>query len=183
MEEFANSAFTDGRSPTTFELQMLKDKVQRREIGMRLKQLRERSPFSQKVLAQEMGITTRHYQNWENPGTGDFETVERIAKLHWERWAKDDPQWAFVSAGWIWDGKDRRETADVMSQLNGDSLTMLKEIRSDVKGIIRRLDAASAQERARAAGAPPLGKPRERKRSSPKPGEGRRASDGKQRGG
>lgn len=112
----AKSAFTQGRNGATF-VPMALSKTRRREIGERVKALRQRSPVKGPVLAEKLHVTYRQYQNYENPGPGDFETVERIAKLHWRLWAKHDPESGFVSAGWIWDGKDRRKSPDVLSAI------------------------------------------------------------------
>jgi transcriptional regulator with XRE-family HTH domain len=105
----------------TVSLAMLKDKVQRREIGQRVKALRERSGLKQKEMAKRLHVTLRQVQHYELEGVGDYERCEQIAKIHWRLWAKNDPEWGHVSAGWIWDGKDRRDTPDVFHSLNGES--------------------------------------------------------------
>jgi transcriptional regulator with XRE-family HTH domain len=89
---------------------------QRLEIGERIASLRERSPYTQPALAEKLGIGLRGYQKLEKEGTTRYERCQEIAAIHAE-WAASDPDWSFVSAGWLWDGKERATKADLMDSL------------------------------------------------------------------
>lgn len=104
------------KSPSS--LATLVEAQQRLEMARRVRDLRERSPFTQPRIAEELGIGLRAYQKLEAEGTTKWERVEELATIHWG-WAKDDPEYGYVSAGWIWDGKDRRKTPDLMRSLDG----------------------------------------------------------------
>lgn len=115
-------------------------KTRRAEIGERVKALRERSPIKGPVLAEKLHVSYRQYQNYERPGPGDFDTCERIAKLHWRLWAKHDPEYGFVSPGWLWDGKDRRQTPDVLQAISGGNKPQLDQIEHKLDSLETKLD-------------------------------------------
>lgn len=84
------------------------DEQTRLEIAARIKDLRERSRYTQPELADKLGLTLRGYQKLEQRGTTKYERVEEIAKIH-----DEDPDW-------IWDGRRRGVTPDVLAALDGD---------------------------------------------------------------
>jgi len=105
---------------------------QRLEIGARIKLLRERSPYKQQAVADKLGLGLRGYQKLEKTGTEDFSRCEEIFKIH-KKWIADDPEWAYVSAGWIWDGKDR--SGDLSDALRGAEPGSLEK----VEGMLREV--------------------------------------------
>lgn len=110
------------RTASTFRLHLLMEERQRLEIGERIRALRERSPFTQPDVADALGIKLRGYQKLEKDGTTKYERCEEIAAIHAE-WTKRAEGWEHVSADWIWDGKERAETPDLMGQLTDAATT------------------------------------------------------------
>jgi transcriptional regulator with XRE-family HTH domain len=88
------------RTPHTLRLRHLVEAQQRLEIAERIRELRERSPFTQPNLADRLGLTLRGYQKLEERGTTKWDRVEEIAAIY------------DVEADWIWSGKERGETPD-----------------------------------------------------------------------
>lgn len=79
------------------------------EIGRRIAELRDRSPYTQERLAGELGLTLRAYQKLEQLGTTRYTRCEEVARAH-EPWTSKHPEWQHVDADWIWDGIDRTQT-------------------------------------------------------------------------
>lgn len=106
------------RTASTLRLHLLMEERQRLEIGARIKELRERSPWTQPEVAEKLGIKLRGYQKLEKEGTERFSRCEEIYDIH-KDWVEADPEWGFVSAGWIWDGRVRPKEKDLMASLEG----------------------------------------------------------------
>ncbi len=96
------------------------EEQQRLEIADRIKRLRQRSPFKQPQIAERLDIGLRAYQKLEKVGTTEYERCEELADIHHD-WSQRDPEWAHVSAGWIWDGQERPGDLDLMSALPAKS--------------------------------------------------------------
>jgi len=114
--QFVTGPSRKSRTGSTLRLHLLMEARQRLEIGERITALRERSPWTQPAMAEKLGIGLRGYQKLEKEGTTRYERCEEIADIHKE-WAELDPDWSFVSAGWLWDGRERQR--DLMEALNG----------------------------------------------------------------
>jgi transcriptional regulator with XRE-family HTH domain len=93
---------------------------QRLEIGQRITALRERSPFTQPVVADKLGIGLRAYQQLEKVGTTRYERCEELADIHAE-WTQRSEDWQHVSADWIWDGQVREKSPDLMNALSAQT--------------------------------------------------------------
>lgn len=129
-------------------LLMRMEEEQRREIGERITQLRERSPFTQPDVAGKLGIGLRAYQKLERTGTTKYERCEELAKIHAE-WTRDSTDWQHVSADWIWDGRmPRSEAPDLMGSLNGER-TQLDRIEALLLDIRERLRPDEEDQRGR----------------------------------
>jgi len=113
--EFVDRPSQNPRTASTLRLRLLMEKTQRLEIGSRIRELRERAPFGQEAVADKLGIGLRAYQKVEGVGTTKFERCEEIFDIHKE-WARRDPEWAHLSAAWIWDGQER--DTDLLGALN-----------------------------------------------------------------
>jgi transcriptional regulator with XRE-family HTH domain len=105
------------RTPHTVLLDQLMEQQQRKEMGERIAQLRERSPWTQEQVGEKLGYKTpRGYQKLEENGTTKAELIEKLAALHSE-WTKRNPDWQHVDANWIWDGRMPAGN-DLMESLN-----------------------------------------------------------------
>jgi transcriptional regulator with XRE-family HTH domain len=106
---------------------------QRLEIAERIRVLRERSPYTQPDVAEKLGIKLRGYQKLEKEGTTKFDRCEAIYEIH-KPWIADDPEWAYVSAGWIWDGKERgsADLSDALSEAEPASPAKLEKMLQEV---------------------------------------------------
>jgi transcriptional regulator with XRE-family HTH domain len=58
------------------------DQERKREIGRRVKRLRERSPHTQESLADLLGMTLRGYQKAELTGSISYTKLEKLAEIH-----------------------------------------------------------------------------------------------------
>lgn len=115
------------------------EEQQRREMGERLSQLRERSPWTQDDMADKLGYkTTRGYQKLEERGTTKFELCERLFDIHAE-WTQRSDDWQHVSAEWIWDGTMPKETPDVMGELSRADQQRLIRIEKQQEEILKLL--------------------------------------------
>lgn len=105
------------------------EETQRLEIAARITELRERGPFNQPTIADRLGITLRAYQKVEAKGTTSFDRCEELAEIHRE-WTGRSRDYAHVDATWIWDGRRKGDTPDLMAELNGGSadLAELREL-------------------------------------------------------
>lgn len=64
------------------EQQELMDAQRKIEIGQRIKELREASPYPQPVIARAVGVSLRAYQKWEAGGGISYDNAERLANFH-----------------------------------------------------------------------------------------------------
>jgi transcriptional regulator with XRE-family HTH domain len=81
--------------PANLTAGWLMKEAERRKMGERIRELRERSPYKQRDMARKLRISTRMYQKNEERGTSDWGRVQKIARIH-----KVDPLW-------IWTGEDQ----------------------------------------------------------------------------
>lgn len=116
------------RTGNTLRLHHLMEETQRLEIAERIRQLRERSPFTQPEVAEKLEIGLRAYQKLEERGTTKWERCEELARIY------------EVDPGWIWDGREKGPTPDVIGTLNGSDAKGLRavseavqELRSEVR--------------------------------------------------
>lgn len=80
--QFANAPSREPRSTRTLRLQLLMDQQQKLAIGARIKDLRERSPYTQEALADRLGVSLRGYQRMEETGGIKYANVEKLAHVH-----------------------------------------------------------------------------------------------------
>lgn len=92
----------------SLRLQVALDEAARAGRADRIKRLREESAYTQPALAEEVGVTLRAYQRWEEGGGIEWEHLERLAELHG------------VSVQWLHRGEEHT-TPDVFSVLGGSS--------------------------------------------------------------
>lgn len=129
---------------------------QRLEIAERIRLLRERSPYTQPEVADRLGIKLRGYQKLEKEGTTKFERCEAIFKIH-KKWIADDPDWAYVSPSWIWDGKERgADLSDALSEAEPASPAKLEKMLQEVLDQQAELLADVSEVRAFQEGLSPL---------------------------
>lgn len=105
----ANAPLTRTRHGFTLRAEQLMEEASRREMGSRIRGLRERSPYTQQAMADKVGVGLRMWQRIEERGITDWSRVQEIAEIH------------DVDPHWIWDGDERYETPDVMGRLDGSS--------------------------------------------------------------
>ena len=105
----ATRPFTRTRHGFTLSAEQLMEEAARREMGARIRDLRERSPYKQAHMAEQLNVGLRMYQRIEQRGTTEWERVQQIAEIHG------------VDPHWIWDGEEKPETPDLIAQMNGSS--------------------------------------------------------------
>jgi len=90
---------------------------QREEIGERIKELRNRSPHTNRSIADYVGVGERSVGNWLAGDTGmEWEHAKKVAELF------------EVDVYWLWDGKERGPTPNVLGALSGSrELSQLSE--------------------------------------------------------
>lgn len=129
------------------------EEARKLEIAQRIRDLRERSPWGQAAIAEKLGLRLRSYQKLEKVGTERFERCEELASIH-AQWTSRTEGWAHADADWIWDGKVRGATPDLLAELSpaGGNLTQLDrieqtlaELRRDVSALVAERDAAAAE--------------------------------------
>lgn len=167
-----NAALKNSRSATTLSRDDLMRESQRREMGARIKGLRERSPFTQPEVADKLGIRLRGYQDHEVRGTTKYERVEELAEIFG------------VEADWIWYGEERdgtRPASEIEAKLDAlleASMTPHPPAESDSASeeLERKLDVLLAQQTQILAAVDRVHKEQERLRRTPEPSSRRSAS-------
>lgn len=69
------------RSARTLLLQMAMEEERQKEIGARIKELREGRRLTQPVVADRVGVTLRAYQAWEAGGGIAWQNLGRLAEV------------------------------------------------------------------------------------------------------
>lgn len=108
---------------------------QRLEIAQRIRELRDRSPYTQPQVAEKLGIGLRAYQKLEAHGTTKWERCEELAAI-----------FENTTTRWIWDGTDT--APDLLGQLGGDAnerLARIEEALGEVLANQSNLQANQAQ--------------------------------------
>jgi transcriptional regulator with XRE-family HTH domain len=103
------------RTANTLRLRHLMEEAQRVQIAERIRELRERSPYTQPVVAEKLDLSLRGYQKLEERGTTKWERCEEIAELYG------------VDPLWIWDGTEKEAAPDVMGQLSDPAVRELSD--------------------------------------------------------
>lgn len=141
-EKFMSRPFRGTRPTSTLPLSWLMEETQRQEMGQRIAELRERSPYTQPDMAEKLGIGLRAYQKLEARGTTKFERCEEIAKIH-SAWTGGQEDWQHVDANWIWGRAPKpaavpKGTPDLSNgQLDAD--VQLAEVIARLDAIMRHL--------------------------------------------
>lgn len=111
----------NARTATTFRRLLLMDQAHKLEVAERIRLLRERSPYSQQVIADRLDIKLRSYQRIEEQGIESWERLEELAEIHnsyarLEEWP-DVPE--PVTAHWLYSGElaPKRNGADPLAQM------------------------------------------------------------------
>lgn len=81
----------------------LMETEERQQVAARIIELRERSPYTQPVMADKLGISLRGYQKLEENGTQSYERCKELVAIH-RAWAHRDPHWQHLDAEWIYTG-------------------------------------------------------------------------------
>lgn len=126
------------RTGSTVRLDWLMDQTQRLEIASRIAQLRERSPFTQPQVADQLGLTLRGYQKIEAKGTASFERCEELAKIH-SVWTGQSEDYPHVTASWIYNGEPTA-TPD-LAEVLGDPVPEADDVRELLTDALDRLEA------------------------------------------
>lgn len=98
-----------GRSAATLRLQLLMEAQHRHEIGQRIKDLRNGSPQSNRSIADYVGVGERAVAQWIAGGGIAWENAKKVAELF------------DVDVQWIWTGREKGPTPEVLEALSGDS--------------------------------------------------------------
>lgn len=150
------------RSPTahSLRLQVLMTQQHKAEIGQRIKELRENSPETNRSIAEYVGVGERSVAAWIAGGGITYDNAKKVAELF------------EVDADYIWRGRSRPETPDVIGVLNGsEEPPVLARMEAKLTRVEHRQDQLLAE----------LGELRAALRSVsaiPKPGAKPRASTG-----
>jgi transcriptional regulator with XRE-family HTH domain len=164
--QFVTGPSRKSRTGSTFRLHLLMEERTRLEIGERITQLRERSPYTQPEVADKLGIGLRAYQKLEKEGTTRYERCQELANIH-EEWAGADPDWNHVSAGWIWDGRERDSKADLMGSLKqAEGTPSIQGVEAQIAALRAELLAAVGVVRSELEDLRSQKAPAERKRGS-----------------
>jgi transcriptional regulator with XRE-family HTH domain len=132
-EKFVNGAAKAPRTARTLRLEHLMDEAQRLQIAERIKDLRERSPYTQPNLAEKLGITLRAYQKMEANGTTKWERCEELGEIHG------------VDPRWIWEGEERPATPDLMGRLSSGPEAQLDRIERMLEVVLGALEELVAE--------------------------------------
>lgn len=73
------------------------------ERGQRIRTLREESPHTQQSLADQIPVTLRAYQRWEEGGGIEWDHLEKLAEIH------------EVDVRWIHRGEEPPATPDLLA--------------------------------------------------------------------
>lgn len=117
------------RTAHTLRLRHLMEERQRLEIADRIRELRERSPYTQPVMADKLGLTLRGYQKIEERGTTKWERCEAIAKI-----LEVDPRW-------LWDGTEKGASPDPFATSQSAEADAVAALAGEVHEMRRELAA------------------------------------------
>ena len=116
------------------------EEQQRIEIGRRIRDLREASPHTNRSIADHVGVGERSVANWISGKTGiTYEHAEKVARLFG------------VEIAWLWAGRDRGSTPDVLASLSGAAGERLDQIEHELAALRKDLAWLVAERKADAA--------------------------------
>lgn len=110
---YAPGASRSPRTPDTLQhalddlirrARTLMDAEERQQVAAHIIELRERSPYTQPIMADKLGISLRGYQKLEENGTQSYERCKELVAIH-RVWARRDPHWQHLDAEWIYTGR------------------------------------------------------------------------------
>ncbi len=101
--------------------QFLMDAQHKVEIGLRIKELRDNSPETNRSIADYVGVGERSVAHWMAGGGITYENAEKVAELF------------NVTISYIWRGWEQPETPDLMGVLSEAPSTeaLIAEIREN----------------------------------------------------
>lgn len=140
------------QSPHSLRLLRLMEEQQREEIAERLRALRNGSKESNDSIAAYVGVRGRSVAGWMRAEHGPtYEHIVKVAELF------------DVDVTWLWTGREKGETPDLMGQLNGSLSEKLDRIEDLAQRI---LDAVAPIAAARLLAAGGQAKPESRSPSA-----------------
>jgi len=115
-KNFPTTALRREGSANTLRLRVLMEEQQRVEIGQRIRELREASPYTNESIAEHVGVGVRAVANWISGTTGiTYANAKKVAELF------------EVDIRWLWDGVERPKDNDLMGALSGaDQLSRIE---------------------------------------------------------
>ena len=125
-EKFAHRSLKARERLHSVRAQILMDEVHRAEIGERIRELREASPYGNRTLADEIGVSERAVAKWVQGKGISYKNAKKVAALF------------KVDVDWLWRGEKQTETPDVMAALDGDELTTLRAMVSELLDRVRQ---------------------------------------------
>jgi transcriptional regulator with XRE-family HTH domain len=132
MKNLTAPSLPASRGTTSLRLRWLMDEQQRLEIGERLKDLRDNSPETNRSVGDAVGVSERTVAEWSAGRQGmTYEHAKKVAELF------------DVDIDWLWRGKGRGATPDLMGQLDGGSV-ILNRVEQMCQEIGERLEALEA---------------------------------------
>lgn len=110
---------------------LLMEVTQRIEIGERIRQLRNASPYTNRSIADYVGVGERAVAAWAGGETGmTWENAKKLAELF------------EVDVHWLWSGRAKPDAPDLVAQLNGssaDRLARMEQTLEELVAEVRRL--------------------------------------------
>lgn len=147
------------RFAATLALHSLMDQAQIAEISQRVRGLKEASRETNRSIGDYCGVTERTVAGWlspREPKPMTWEHAEKVSELFQ------------VDVDWLWRGREKGPTPDMLAALNGSSQEQLDRIESKVDQILTNWDARWALLEADDAPKSAQGKPRSARGSASK---------------
>jgi hypothetical protein len=127
-------------TPPSVPMRWVMEKAQAAAIAKRLRDLRDASkktenPVTVPMIARQCGVAVRTAAGWlskQNPKGMTYQHCIKAAKLF------------DVAPDWLWDGKEKQPTPDLMGQFDGSISGRLDRIEDLQEQALERLDALTA---------------------------------------
>jgi transcriptional regulator with XRE-family HTH domain len=126
-----SSPFTGAGSAHTLRLRLLMEAQHRMEIGKRIRELRESSTETNRSIADACDVGERTVAGWVAGDGISYKNAKKVAELF------------DVDIDWLWRGRERGETPDLMARLDGGS-PVLNRVEQMCQEIGERLEALEA---------------------------------------
>ncbi len=130
-------SFTKRAAAITFRHRDLMNQQQKLEIGQRIKELRDNSPETNRSIADYCEVAERSVAHWIAGDGITYDNAEKVAELFQ------------TTIDYIWRGREKPETPDVMGLLTAGSGEAggedLEKLRSQIDLILDRQSSILAQ--------------------------------------